>query len=157
MTSVKRPEIEGSRSQQRAFTDHPPLFDCTETQQNQYFGSFCTPEERSDRTLIWGLTKKGGFPKGWFWRMFPRNENWNEGTFGSSPPIGCSPGTKTGTRARSHVPPERKPERGHIRQNHLFGKPPFWLFPFEIVGKRHPRRPNLVYLLLPRVFRIPSQ
>ena len=24
---------------------------------------------------------------------------------------GCSPGTKTGTRIRSHVPPERKPER----------------------------------------------
>ena len=45
---------------------------------------------------------------------------------------GCSPGTKTGTRVhsdvpperkpgmrvRSHVPPERRPERGHIRQNH---------------------------------------
>ena len=27
-----------------------------------------------------GLTK-GWFPKGWFWRMFPRNENRNEGTF----------------------------------------------------------------------------
>ena len=27
-----------------------------------------------------GLTK-GWFPKGWFRRMFPRNENWNEGTF----------------------------------------------------------------------------
>ena len=24
---------------------------------------------------------KGRFPKGWFWRMFPRNENRNEGTF----------------------------------------------------------------------------
>ena len=24
---------------------------------------------------------KGWFPKGWFWRMFPRNENRNEGTF----------------------------------------------------------------------------
>ena len=53
----------------------------------------------------WGLTK-AGFPKGWFWRMFPwnenrkrgdvhmfpGNENRNEGTFA------CSPGTKTGTR-----------------------------------------------------------
>ena len=29
--------------------------------------------------------------------MFPRNENRNEGTFG------CSPGTKAGTRVRSHV------------------------------------------------------
>ena len=64
---------------------------------------------------------KGWFPKGWFWRMFPRNENRNEGTFG------CSPGTKTGTRARSHVPLERKPERGYIRQNHPFTKPPFYL------------------------------
>ena len=27
--------------------------------------------------------------------------------------FGCrTPGTKTGTRVRSHVPPERKPERG---------------------------------------------
>ena len=72
---------------------------------------------------------------------------------------GCSPGTKTGTRARSpkppfyetallspseplfgvdkrvvskrvvsaDVPPERKPERGYVRQNHLFTKPPFHL------------------------------
>ena len=52
------------------------------------------------------------FQKGWFWRMFARNENRNEGTFG------CSPGTKTGTRVHSHVPSERKLERGHIRQNH---------------------------------------
>ena len=41
--------------------------------------------------------------------MFPRNENSNKGTFG------CSPGTKTGTRVHSDVPPERKPERGHVR------------------------------------------
>ena len=51
---------------------------------------------------------------------------------------GCSPGTKTGTRVHSYVPPERKPERGvrshvaperkperkpergYIRQNHPF-------------------------------------
>ena len=69
---------------------------------------------------------KGWFPKGWFWRMFPWNENRNEGTFAKttlletallspSDPFwcsqkggfqkggfgGCSPGTKTGTRARS--------------------------------------------------------
>ena len=37
--------------------------------------------------------------------MFPQNENWNEGTFG------CSP--------------RRKPERGYVRQNHPFTKPPF--------------------------------
>ena len=35
----------------------------------------------------------------------------NENTFG------CSPGTKTGTRVRSHVSRERRPERGYIRQN----------------------------------------
>ena len=47
--------------------------------------------------------------------MFPRNENRNEGTFG------CSPGTKTGTRVRSHVPPERKTgTRAHSP------KPPFY-------------------------------
>ena len=56
---------------------------------------------------------KGWFPKGWFWRMFPRNENRNEGTFGCSPgtknrnegTFACSPGTKTGTRAHSPKPP----------------------------------------------------
>ena len=71
--------------------------------------------------LIFGGCQKGGFPKGWFWRMFPRNQNRNEGTFG------CSPGTKTATRVRSHVDPERKPERGYIRQNNPFTKPPFCL------------------------------
>ena len=39
-------------------------------------------------------------------RMFPRNENRNKSTFA------CSPG---------------KPERGYIRQNHPFTKPPFCL------------------------------
>ena len=56
---------------------------------------------------------KGWFPKGWFWRMFPRNENKNEGKFGCSPgtknrnggTFGCSPGTKTGTGVRSPNPP----------------------------------------------------
>ena len=46
--------------------------------------------------------------------MFPRNENRNEGAFG------CSPGTKTGTRVRSHVPPEQKKTR--VRSP----KPPFY-------------------------------
>ena len=80
-----------------------------------------------------GVFQKGAFPKGWFWRMFPRNENQNEGTFG------WSPGTKTGTRSYegtfkgwfskrvvlADVPPERKPEPGHIRQNHPFTKLPY--------------------------------
>ena len=66
-------------------------------------------------------SQKGGFLKGWFWRMIPPNENQNESTFG------CSPGTKTGTRVRAHVPPERKPELEHVRQNHPFTEPPFYL------------------------------
>ena len=64
---------------------------------------------------------KGWFPKGWFWWMFPRNENRNEGMFA------LSPGTKTSTRVHSHVPPERKPERGHICQHRPFRKPPSYL------------------------------
>ena len=31
------------------------------------------------------------------------------------------------------VPPERKPERGHVRQNHPFTKPPFYL-PMTLFG-----------------------
>ena len=61
---------------------------------------------------------QGWFPKVWFWRMFPqnenpergcvrmfpRNENRNEGTL-----FACSPRTKTGTRAHSPRPPFTKP------------------------------------------------
>ena len=74
----------------------------------------------SPRILPVRRNLKGWFPKGWFWRMFVRNENRNEGTFR------CSLGTKR-TRVGSHVPPERKLERGYIRQNHPFAKPPFYL------------------------------
>ena len=57
--------------------------------------------------------RKEHLTKGWFWRMFPRNENRNEGTFGCSPgtksrnegTFACSPGTKTGTRVHSPKPP----------------------------------------------------
>ena len=64
------------------------------------------------KSTFLGLTK-GWFPKGWFWRMFPRNENRNEGTFGCSPgtknqnegTFGCSPRTKTATRVHSSKPP----------------------------------------------------
>ena len=38
-------------------------------------------------------------PEQGYIRMFPRNENWNEGTFA------CSTGTKAGTRAHSPKPP----------------------------------------------------
>ena len=41
-------------------------------------------------------------PERGYIRMFPQNENRNEGTFG------CSPGTKTRTRVRSDDPPEKK-------------------------------------------------
>ena len=64
---------------------------------------------------------KAWFPKGWFWRMLLRNENRNEGIFG------CSPGTTSGTRVRSDVPPERKPERAYVRQNQPCTKLPFYL------------------------------
>ena len=63
--------------------------------------------------------RKGWFPKGWFWRMFPGTTNRNEGTFG------CSPVPETGTRVHADVPRHQKPERGYIRQNRPFAKPPF--------------------------------
>ena len=82
----------------------------------EWFWAFWGLKMHSKSTLC-RRNPKGWFPKGWF----SRNENRNEGTFG------CSPERKTGTRVRSGVPPERKPERGHIRQNHPFTKPPFFL------------------------------
>ena len=76
-----------------------------------------------------------GFAKWWI----------QKGGFG-----GCSPGTKTGTRVhsdvppvpgpktrtrvRSHVTPERKPERAYVRQNHPYTKPPLDL-PVRIMVK----------------------
>ena len=87
------------------------------------------------------------FQKGGFWRMFPRNENRNEGTFG------CSPGTKTGTRVHSHVPPERKPERGYVRQNHPFTKPPF-LSPGELTSVFETVLPETVFGLFPNLERL---
>ena len=59
-----------------------------------------------------------GVAKRWFWRMFPRNGNRNEGTFG------CSPGTKTGTRVRSHVPPGAQNKNPGTRVHS--SKPPFY-------------------------------
>ena len=91
---------------------------------------------------------KGWFPKGWFWRMFPRNENRNEGTFAKTTlletallslndPFGCwqKGGFQKGGFQKD-VPPERKPERGYVRQNHPFGNRPFisqW--PFWVLTK----------------------
>ena len=71
--------------------------------------------------------------------MFPRNENGNEGTFAKitllrKPPF-YLPMTLFGVDKRvvskrvvsADVPPERKPERGYVRQNHPFTKPPSYL------------------------------
>ena len=59
--------------------------------------------------------------------MFSRNENRNE--VRSDVP----PERKTGTRVRSNVPRNEKLERGYVRQNHPFTKPPFYL-PVTISG-----------------------
>ena len=63
--------------------------------------------------LLWFGLPGRLLTKGWFWRMFPQNENRNEGTFRCSPgfknrnqgTFACSAGTKTGTRAHSPKPP----------------------------------------------------
>ena len=77
--------------------------------------------------------------------MFPRNENRNEGTFAKttlletallSPndPFWSTPKRVVSKRVVSaDVPPERKPERGYVRQNQPFRKPPFYL-PVSIIG-----------------------
>ena len=59
---------------------------------------------------------KGLFPRGWFWRMFPEDQK---------PERGYKNGTKNrneGTKNRTTVQTQ---ERGCIRQNHPFTKPPF--------------------------------
>ena len=66
---------------------------------------------------------------------------------------GCSPGTKPGTRVHSHIPSERKPERGHVcmfPQNPLT-KPPFCLpaeFQKEIIFRNFilPKEPRKLQL-----------
>ena len=70
--------------------------------------------------------------------MFPRNENRNEGTFAKTTHLETallSPNDPFGVDKRvvskrvlsADVPPERKPERGYVRQDHPFTKPPFYL------------------------------
>ena len=57
---------------------------------------FPVPKPGVSQSQASGGCHKSGFPKAWFWRMFP--------------------GTKTGTRVHSSdVPPEQKPERGYVR------------------------------------------
>ena len=89
---------------------------------------------------------KGWFPKGWFWRMFPRNENRNEGTVAkttlletallspSDALFGVDKRVVSKRVVSADVPQERKPERGYVRQNHPFTKPPFYL---PVIRVRH--------------------
>ena len=60
----------------------------------------------SKQSLLGGW-QKDDFPKGWFWRMFPRNE--------------------AGTRVCWHVPPNETRNEGRFCQNHPFTKLPFYL------------------------------
>ena len=80
-----------------------------------------------------GGTQKGGFQKGGFGGCSPGTKT------GTRVRSDVPPERKTGTRVRSHVPPERRPEQGHIRQNHPFTKPPFYL-PVIIGGCKDHRR-----------------
>ena len=102
------------------------------------FGDFSGVPWPEALSRIGGL-QKGGFPKGWFRRMFPQNENRNEGTFAKNHPFTKPPFSLPVTLfsvdkrvvskrvVSADVPPERKPERGHVRQTHPFTKPPFSL------------------------------
>ena len=58
--------------------------------------------------------------------------------------IACFPGTKTGTRVRSHVRPERKPERGSRSP-----KPPFW--ETALLSPSEPRLTNPAALALGQI------
>ena len=85
-----------------------------------------------------GGSQKGGFQKGGFGGCSPGTKT---GTRVRSPkppfwkPPFYLPMTLFGVDKRvvskrvvsADVPPERKPERGYVRQNHPFTKPPFYL------------------------------
>ena len=87
---------------------------------------------------ILGGSQKGGFQKGGFGRCSPGTKT---GTRVRSPkppfwkPPFYLPITLFGVDKRvvskrvvsADVPPQRKPERGYVRQNHPFTKPPFYL------------------------------
>ena len=90
------------------------------------------------RPELFGGSPKGGFQKGGFGGCPPGTKT---GTRVHSPkppfwkPLFYLPVSLFGVDKRvvskrvvlADVPPERKPERGHIRQNHPFTKPPFYL------------------------------
>ena len=89
-------------------------------------------------TEYFGGSQKGGFQKGGFGGCSPGTKT---GTRVRSPkppfwkPPFSLPMTLFGVDKRvvskrvvsADVPPERKPERGYVRQNHPFTKPPFYL------------------------------
>ena len=90
------------------------------------------------RSALFGGSQKGGFQKGGFGGCPPGTKT---GTRVHSPkppfwkPPFYLPVSLFGVDKRvvskrvvlADVPPERKPERGYIRQNHPFTKPPFYL------------------------------
>ena len=80
-----------------------------------------TKRDKTRWCAIFGGTQKGGFQKGGFGGCSPGTKT------GKRVRSDVPPERKTGTRVRSHVPPERKAERGYIRQNHPFTKAPFYL------------------------------
>ena len=96
------------------------------------------PAPIQNRLSLFGGSQKGGFQKGGFGGCSPGTKT---GTRVHSPkppfwkPPFYLPMTLFGVDKRvvskrvvsADVPPERKPERGYVRQNHPFTKPPFCL------------------------------
>ena len=64
--------------------------------------------------------QKGGFVKGWFWRMYPHSGFRSRRTCERTLIPVFVPGE------HPNVPSFQFSFRGNIRQNHPFGKPPFW-------------------------------
>ena len=87
---------------------------------------------------FFGGSQKGGFQKGGFGGCSPGTKT---GTRVRSPkppfwkppfylPVslfGVDKGVVSKRVVSADVPPERRPERGYVRQNHPFTKPPFYL------------------------------
>ena len=71
---------------------------------------------REDMSAEAGVPK-GQFPKGWFWQMFPCTELSSKQSFPAMLPWQKNP-------MIFDIPAPQKPERGHIRQNRPFTKPP---------------------------------
>ena len=59
-------------------------------------------------------------------RLIAKPMSW-DGSARSSYPSGVGKRVVSKRVVLADVPPEQKPERGHIRQNHPFTKPPFYL------------------------------